>query len=83
MEKDFYQILNIPRNSSPQDICLSYKKLALKYHPERSKDSKTENYIRFAKVSEAYEVLSNKTSKDNYDGLGYSKFINGYSTPEG
>ena len=56
--KDYYEILGIPRNSSPKEIKKAYYELAKKYHPDSNKGN-TETTKKFQEVSEAYEVLIN------------------------
>lgn len=68
MGKDYYQILGIPRNASDDDIKKAYRKLALKYHPDKNKATGAEE--KFKEVAEAYEVLSDKKKKDIYDKYG-------------
>lgn len=68
MGKDYYQILGIPKGSSDEDIKKAYRKLALKYHPDKNKAPGAEE--RFKEVAEAYEVLSDKKKKDIYDKCG-------------
>lgn len=65
MSVDYYKILNLTKNASDDDIKKSYKKLALQYHPDRNKDSNAED--KFKQISEAYQVLSNKDTKQKYD----------------
>ena len=59
---DYYSILGVNRNASPQDIKKAYKKQAMKHHPDRGGDS-----TKFQKVQEAYEILSNSDKRDAYD----------------
>ena len=68
MGRDYYTILGIPRNSTDEDIRKAYRKLALKYHPDKNKSPGAEE--RFKEVAEAYEVLSDKKKKDIYDQYG-------------
>nr|XP_055063003.1 dnaJ homolog subfamily B member 6b isoform X1 [Misgurnus anguillicaudatus] len=68
--EDYYQILGVPRNASHDEIKKSYKKLALKWHPDKNPDNKEEAEIRFKVISEAYEVLSDANKRSQYDRYG-------------
>ncbi|KAH8387564.1 hypothetical protein KR093_007860 [Drosophila rubida] len=68
MGKDFYQTLGISRNAKDDEIKKAYRKLALKYHPDKNKSAEASE--RFKLVAEAYEVLSDKKKRDIYDQLG-------------
>lgn len=71
--KDFYQILGVPRNASEDDIRKAYRRLAKKYHPDVNKGDK-EAEEKFKDISEAYNVLSDKKQRQQYDmfsGGGY------------
>lgn len=68
MGKDFYKILEINRNANDDEIKKAYRKLALKYHPDKNKAKGAED--RFKEIAEAYEVLSDKKKRDIYDQLG-------------
>jgi len=72
--KDYYKILEIERNASEDDIKKSYRKLALKYHPDRCKDVGAED--KFKEISEAYSVLSSPDKKRSYDVMGNSEDFN-------
>jgi molecular chaperone DnaJ len=64
--KDFYKILEVSRSASPEEIKKSYRKLALKYHPDKNPgDSDAER--RFQEIAEAYETLSDPKKKQQYD----------------
>ncbi len=67
--KDYYNILGVSRSSSADDIKKKFRKLALKYHPDRNPgDKKAE--ARFKEISEAYEVLSDPEKRTKYDQFG-------------
>ena len=68
MGKDYYKILGIPKTASDDDIKKSYRKLALKYHPDKNKAAGAED--KFKEVAEAYEVLSDKKKREIYDKYG-------------
>uniref|UniRef100_A0A182WLG7 J domain-containing protein n=1 Tax=Anopheles minimus TaxID=112268 RepID=A0A182WLG7_9DIPT len=68
MGKDFYKILGVAKSASDDEIKKAYRKLALKYHPDKNKAPQAEE--RFKEVAEAYEVLSDKKKRDIYDQYG-------------
>lgn len=70
--KDYYKILGININATTIDIKKSYRKLAIKYHPDKNNNSKESEEI-FKKISEAYEVLSNKEKRRDYDSQYHYK----------
>ena len=63
MEEDFYQVLGVDRNASGEDIKKAYRKMAMKYHPDRNPGNKEAEQI-FKKAAEAYGVLSDPDKKD-------------------
>ncbi len=63
--KDYYQILGVPKNASSEEIKKAYYKLAHKYHPDKGGDEK-----RFKEINEAYQVLSDKEKRAQYDRFG-------------
>jgi len=69
MAKDYYSVLGVSRSATDQEIKKAYRKMALKYHPDKNKGNK-ESEIKFKEINEAYEVLSDKQKRANYDQFG-------------
>src|ERR1044072_8348009 len=67
--KDYYKILGVERNAGEDDIRKAYRKLAMKYHPDRNPNDK-EAEERFKEINEAYQVLSDAQKRAHYDRLG-------------
>ena len=70
-KRDFYEILGVAKNSSEEEIKKAYRKLAMKYHPDRNPDSK-ESEEKFKEVKEAYEMLTNADKREAYDRYGHA-----------
>jgi curved DNA-binding protein len=69
--KDYYQILGVPKTATPDEIKKAYRQLALKYHPDRNRDGKSNNAEeKFKEVNEAYQVLSDADKRKKYDQFG-------------
>ncbi|MEZ4856384.1 MAG: molecular chaperone DnaJ [Gelidibacter sp.] len=73
MKQDFYEILGVTKSASADEIKKAYRKMALKYHPDKNPDDK-EAEEKFKKAAEAYEVLSNPEKKARYDQFGHQAF---------
>lgn len=69
MTKDYYKILEIDKNATSEEIKKSYRKLALKYHPDKNKDNKEFYEEKFKNISEAYQILGDPNNKFKYDNL--------------
>jgi len=74
-KRDYYEVLGIDKSASADEIKKAYRKLALKYHPDRNKNDKSAE-AKFKEASEAYHVLSDKERKTNYDQFGHAAFEN-------
>lgn len=70
-KRDYYDILGVDRNADEQTIKKAYRKLAMKYHPDRNPDDKEAEH-KFKEASEAYEVLGNKEKRKMYDQFGHA-----------
>lgn len=70
MPRDYYEILDIGRNASDEEMKKAYRRLALKYHPDKNPGDK-EAESRFKEISEAYEVLSDSQKRQRYDQFGH------------
>ena len=79
-KKDYYKLLGVDENDTKEEIKKAYKKLALKYHPDRAPEDKKEEYEeKFKEISEAYAVLNDDTKRKQYDSFGHSAFEQRYS----
>src|SRR3989344_9189477 len=66
MAKDYYSILGVEKNASEEEIKKAYRKLAHKYHPDKSGGDD----VKFKEINEAYQVLGNKEKRAQYDRFG-------------
>jgi molecular chaperone DnaJ len=69
-ERDYYDLLGVPRTASADEIKKSYRKLAMQYHPDKNPNDKAAE-ARFKEISEAYEVLSDVDKRQRYDQYGH------------
>ncbi|KYO46929.1 dnaJ-like protein subfamily B member 6 [Alligator mississippiensis] len=74
---DYYMVLGVQKHASQDDIKKAYRKLALKWHPDKNPENKEEAERQFKQVAEAYEVLSDAKKREIYDKYGKEGLING------
>ena len=72
-KKDYYDVLGVSKSSSKDEVKKAYRKLALKYHPDKTKGDKASE-DKFKEASEAYHILSDDKRKANYDQFGHAAF---------
>jgi molecular chaperone DnaJ len=70
-KRDYYDVLGVNRDASEEDIKKAYRKLAMKFHPDRNPDSK-ESEDKFKEAKEAYEILSEPEKRRAYDAYGHA-----------
>ena len=70
-KRDYYEVLGVAKNASDDDIKKAYRKLAMKFHPDRNPDDKTAE-DKFKEVKEAYEMLSDASKREAYDRFGHA-----------
>ena len=79
-KRDYYEILNIPKTASKDEIKTQYRKLALQYHPDRNKAPDAEE--KFKEISEAFAVLSDDQKRAQYDQFGHAGIDSRYSSED-
>ena len=81
-KRDYYEVLGVDRSTSKEDLKKSYRKLAMKYHPDRNPDDKNASE-KFKELSEAYEILSDDQKRQAYDQFGHDGVNPSFSNAQG
>lgn len=81
-KRDYYEILEVGRDASDQEIKSAYRKLALQYHPDRNPDSMEESTEKFKEITEAYSVLADTQKRAMYDRFGHAGVAGGGMGPQ-
>jgi len=74
-KRDYYEILGVSRNASPEEIKKAYRKMAIKFHPDKNPDDKASE-DKFKEAAEAYEVLGEADKRSRYDQFGHDGLRN-------
>lgn len=76
-KRDYYEVLGVSKTATPDEIKKAYRKLAIKYHPDKNPDDKAAEE-KFKEAAEAYDVLSNEEKRQKYDQFGHSMGPQGF-----
>src|ERR1700677_1035135 len=75
-KRDYYEVLGVGRAATPEEVKKAYRKLAVKYHPDKNPGDKSAE-DKFKELGEAYEILSNTDKRAAYDRYGHQAFSQG------
>lgn len=82
-EINYYDVLQLPKNSSDTEIKKAYRKMAMKWHPDKNPDNAEEAAKKFQEIGEAYDVLSDMQKRAIYDQFGYEGLRDGVQNADG
>ena len=71
-KRDYYEVLDVTREASEQEIKTAYRRLAMQHHPDRNPDRKEESEEKFKEITEAYSVLADPQKRAAYDRFGHA-----------
>jgi len=71
-KRDYYEVLGVQKNASEAEIKKAFKRLAMKYHPDRNQDNQEESEVKFKEAKEAYDILSDSQKRAAYDQFGHA-----------
>ena len=75
-KRDYYDVLGVPKSSTEKEIKKAYKRLAMKYHPDKNQGD-AQAADKFKEIKEAYEILTDADKRGQYDDYGHAAFQNG------
>ena len=81
-EKDYYAILGVDKNADDDQLKKAYRKMAVKWHPDKNQDKKEKAEAKFKEIGEAYDVLSDKNKRAIYDRYGEAGLKGGPPPPD-
>ena len=81
-QEDFYKILGVKKDATEAEIKKAYRKLALKWHPDKNPNNREEAEEKFKKINEAYSVLSDKNKRNQYDHGGMNFDFGGFNAED-
>ena len=81
-QEDYYEILGVKKDATEAEIKKAYRKLALKWHPDKNQDNREEAEEKFKKINEAYSVLSDKNKRNQYDHGGMNFDFGGFNAED-
>lgn len=71
-KRDYYEVLGVQKNASEAEIKKAFKRLAMKFHPDRNQDNQEESELKFKEAKEAYDILSDSQKRAAYDQFGHA-----------
>ena len=78
-KKDYYDVLGVAKGASKEELKKAYRKLAMKFHPDRNPDDEQASE-KFKELSEAYEILSDDQKRQTYDNFGHEGVNSSFSS---
>ncbi len=73
-KRDYYEVLGVKKGATAAEIKTAYRKMALKWHPDKNQDKKAEAEEKFKEINEAYQILSDTQKRQSYDQFGHAAF---------